>query len=130
MHNNIINSSNYDSCVDCVFCKLVNKELPVDVLDESPNTLTILDANPVTKGHCLVISKQHFTDTQSTPDEVLAEIIQQAKKAGVQQKEQLQATGFNILTANGKSAQQSVFHVHYHVIPRKEDDDLDLWFHG
>jgi histidine triad (HIT) family protein len=112
---------------DCIFCKIVNKEIPAKVLYENETLMVFMDINPATYGHLLVIPKDHYQDTSDTPDEVLQKIIVTAKEYGIKSKEKLGADGFNIVNASGKDAQQSVFHLHYHVVPRYKEDGLNLW---
>lgn len=115
---------------DCIFCKIVNNEIPSSVIYEDDYVKSFLDVNPVSKGHILVIPKTHYKDIFETPDEILERINTVCKKMAILCKEKLNATGVNIVNASGKDAQQSVFHLHYHVVPRYKDDGLNLWFHG
>lgn len=116
--------------VECSFCKIVNKELPCFQLFEDDLVMAFLDINPTSNGHLLVIPKEHFETIFVTPDDVLDRVNQVCKKMAILCKERLGATGVNILNASGKDAQQSVFYLHFHVAPRFENDELDLWFHG
>lgn len=87
----------------------------------------MLDINPVSKGHCLVIPKKHFQDIFEIDKKYLEQIILAAKKISILLRKKLNATGINILQANGKDAQQSVFHFHMHLIPRYKNDSIDTW---
>jgi len=115
---------------DCVFCKIVNGEIPCYKIWEDEDVLVILPLEPVKEGHCLVIPKKHSENIFNTDEEILGKINVACKKVGEMLKEKLGAEGVNVLNASGEVAQQSVFHLHYHVIPRNKDDGLDLWFHG
>jgi len=115
---------------DCIFCKIVNNEISSSVIYEDDYVKSFLDVNPVSKGHILVIPKVHYKDIFETPDKILERINVVCKKMAILCKEKLNATGVNIVNASGEDAQQSVFHLHYHVVPRYKDDGLDLWFHG
>lgn len=115
---------------DCIFCKIAGKEVESKIIFETDNCMTILPINPVNAGHALVISKSHFENVSDASDEVLAEIIITVKKIGEIAKKELGATGYNILNASGKDAQQSVPHLHFHLVPRFPDDKLDLWLNG
>lgn len=115
---------------NCVFCKIINKKMESNITLETDNCLALLAINPVNVGHALVISKSHFESVSDTPNEVLTEMIIAAKKIGEIAKRELGATAYNILNASGKDAQQSVFHIHFHVVPRFPDDNLDLWLNG
>ena len=116
--------------VECSFCKIANNEIPCFQLFEDELVKAFLVINPTSNGHLLVIPKKHFENIFVTPDEVLNRINQVCKKMAILCKDKLGATGVNILNASGKDAQQSVFHLHFHVVPRFENDGLDLWFHG
>ena len=115
---------------ECFFCKIVNNEIPCFQLFEDDLVKVFLDINPVSKGHLLVIPKQHFENIFTVPDNVLIRITQVCKKMALLCKEKLGATGVNIVNASGKDAQESVPHLHFHVVPRYKKDGLDLWFHG
>jgi len=115
---------------DCVFCKIANGEIPCHKIWENKYFLCFLDINQISKGHILVIPKQHFDNASDCDDKLLGKLNIVCKKMGLKLKEKLGASGFNILNASGKDAQQSVLHLHYHVIARYPEDGLDLWFHG
>lgn len=114
----------------CIFCSIAAGEAAAQVIGETERTLTILDANPVADGHALVIPKRHCVDVTDCPDDLLGELIAEARKTALRLKDALGASGVNILNANGRSAQQTVFHLHFHVVPRYDDDALNLWLHG
>lgn len=113
---------------NCIFCKIIKKEADSFKLYEDDYVISFLDINPASEGHLLVVPKEHFQDAFSTPDEILGHINIVCKKMGELCKSKLGATGINILNAAGKDAQQSVFHTHFHVVPRFENDGIDLWF--
>lgn len=112
----------------CIFCEIVLGHIPASIIHETLNTITFLDINPVTRGHLIIIPKEHSKDVSETKDIILEEIIRVSKEIGVRLKERLGADGFNILNANGTEAQQSVFHTHFHIVPRYKNETLDLWF--
>jgi len=114
----------------CLFCEIVKKEVDCFEIFEDEIVKAFLDINPVSKGHILVIPKKHFQDIFDVPEDILDRINKVCKKMALLCKNKLGATGVNILNASGKDAQQSVFHLHFHVVPRFEKDNLDLWFHG
>ena len=111
---------------NCVFCKIIKNKESLKIY-ENEKTICLLDINPISKGHCLVIPKEHFRDIFDIDDEYLKNIISVSKKVSTALKQKLGATGVNILHASGESAQQSVFHFHLHLIPRYKDDGLDTW---
>ncbi len=115
---------------NCIFCKMVSGEISCFELYNDNVVKAFLDINPVSDGHLLVVPKKHYENIFVIPNEILAKINQVCKKMALLCKEKLEATGVNILNASGKSAQQSVFHLHFHVVPRYDNDGLDLWFHG
>jgi histidine triad (HIT) family protein len=115
---------------DCVFCKIVKGEIPSFKLHEDELFLCFLDINPVAKGHCLVIPKKHCAnlfdfDCASAPG--FLELVQRIAKRVASK---LGAPAFNIVNASGKEAQQSVDHLHFHIVPRFPGDGIDMWFHG
>ena len=113
---------------NCIFCKIAKKEIPCKKIFENKKIIAFMDVNPVTSGHILVIPKEHYENIFTTPDNILEEINTTCKKMGLLIKEKLNATGVNIMNASGKDAEQSVFHLHYHVVPRRPNDKLNLWF--
>jgi len=115
---------------DCVFCKIVQGEIPCYKIWEDKNFICFLDINQVSKGHILVVPKNHFDNVSDCDEQILAKLNVICKKMGLLLKDKLGASSFNILNASGKDAQQSVFHLHYHVVARYPNDELDLWFHG
>jgi histidine triad (HIT) family protein len=112
---------------DCIFCKIINKEIPADIIFEDDEVLAFLDIHPVNKGHTLLIPKKHFPNLLHTDDEVLGSLIVHVKKiAGAI----LQATGadaFNLGVNTGSASGQVVFHTHLHIIPRFSNDGLKNW---
>jgi len=107
---------------DCIFCKIINHEIPATILYEDEMALVIMDIGPIVEGHALVLPKTHFEQLTDLPDNYVAHLHQVAKKIAQAQQEGLQATGINILQNNGASAGQEVLHFHIHVIPRFDDD--------
>lgn len=113
-----------------MFCKIINGEMPCHKIYEDEETLAFLDINPASKGHTLIIPKKHYVNIHDVDEETLNFIMKTTKKMSAKLKQKLNASGINIVNASGKDAQQSVFHIHFHVVPRYEGDGLDLWFHG
>jgi histidine triad (HIT) family protein len=107
---------------DCIFCKIVAKEIPATVLYEDDEVLVFMDIGPIIKGHALVIPKKHYDPVTETPDEILAKLHVTAKKIAQAQMNAFGADGVNIMQNNGKAAGQEVEHIHVHVIPRFNDD--------
>ena len=103
---------------DCIFCKLANGEIPTATLLEDDDFRVILDAGPASKGHSLILPKQHYPDIFSMPDELLAKAAVLAKKTAAALRDATGCDGLNIVQNNGSEAGQSVFHFHIHLIPR------------
>jgi histidine triad (HIT) family protein len=111
---------------DCIFCKIIAGELPATIVDEDERTVSFMDINPGTRGHALVIPRDHATDLLEVPEDDLAACAAAAKRLAARQKEALGADGVNLVNSCGSAAWQTVFHFHVHVIPRYEDDPLQL----
>lgn len=112
----------------CVFCDIITGRIPATIINETVHTITFLDINPITRGHSLIVPKVHSFDVSDTIDEILEEMIRVSKEVGIRMKRRLGADGFNILNASGTAAQQSVFHTHFHIVPRYKTDNTNLWF--
>lgn len=107
---------------NCIFCKLANGDIPTNSIYEDDDFKVILDADPATKGHALILPKNHFANLLEADDDVLKKALPLAKKIANRMKEQLGCAGVNIVQNNGEAAGQTVHHLHIHVIPRYEDD--------
>lgn len=105
-----------------IFEKIVSREIPATIVYEDDDTLAFLDIGPIVKGHTLVIPKTCYDPVTETPDDVLAKLIQVAKRVAAAQMDALGADGVNIMQNNGEAAGQVVPHIHIHVIPRFKDD--------
>ncbi|MCR5196415.1 MAG: HIT family protein [Pseudobutyrivibrio sp.] len=106
----------------CIFCKLANGDIPTNSIYEDDNFKVILDADPATKGHALILPKDHFANLFEIDDAVAAKALPLAKKIANRMMEKLGCAGVNIVQNNGEAAGQTVNHFHIHVIPRYEDD--------
>ena len=106
---------------DCIFCKLANGVFPTNMIYEDDDFAVILDADPVSKGHALILPKEHAANIYELPDETAAKLFPLAKKLATKMTDILSADGFNILQNNGETAGQTVFHFHMHLIPRFAD---------
>jgi len=112
--------------MDCVFCKIVDGTIPSIKVYEDASTLAFMDINPLTEGHLLVVPKRHSQTLMETDDAVLQETILAAKKLGAALVRALKVDSVNLLQANGRWAAQSVPHLHFHLIPRRENDGAGL----
>lgn len=111
---------------DCIFCKIVAGELPATIVGEDERTISFMDIAPATRGHALVIPREHSTDLLSIDAEDLAAVGLAAQRLATRVKQRLGADGVNLLNSCGAVAFQSVFHFHMHVIPRYKGDPLRL----
>jgi histidine triad (HIT) family protein len=111
---------------DCVFCRIASGELPSTRIDEDERTVAFMDINPATRGHVLVVPREHSADLTEIAEDDLAAVAAMAKRIAQRQKERLGADGINLLNSCGKVAWQTVFHFHVHVIPRYATDPLRL----
>ena len=107
---------------DCVFCKIRDGQIPSMRIDEDERTLTFMDINPLSPGHCLVVTKRHApTLFEAEPEDLQAAIVA-ARRVALAIREGLKPDGLNLLQANGAAAFQSVPHFHLHLIPRWTGD--------
>ena len=107
---------------DCIFCKIANGDIPSNTLYEDETFRVILDIGPATKGHALVIPKEHYNDLYEIPEDTAAGAMRLAKKMVKSMMEKLHADGFNLVQNNGETAGQTVMHFHLHLIPRYKND--------
>ncbi len=107
---------------NCIFCKIANGEIPSRTIYEDEKFRAILDLGPATKGHALILPKDHYEDLFAMPEELAAEAVKLAKRLAGVQKEKLHADGLNMVQNNGAAAGQTVRHFHIHLIPRYEGD--------
>lgn len=105
---------------DCIFCKLANGVIPTASLYEDDAFRVILDANPASKGHALILPKHHYQDLCELDEAVGAKVLNVAAKIGKAMTDGLGCAGFNLVQNNGEAAGQTVMHFHVHVIPRYE----------
>jgi len=116
---------------DCIFCKLANGDIPSATIYEDEDFRVILDLGPASKGHALILPKNHFANIYELDEETTAKAFILAKKMADKMTKALDCDGFNLVQNNGTAAGQTVFHFHIHLIPRYENDDsLVLWNPG
>ena len=106
----------------CIFCKISGGEIPSKTIYEDEEFRVILDISPATKGHALIIPKEHYANIYEMPEETAAHVMILAKKLAAHMTEVLKCDGLNIMQNNGAAAGQTVFHFHMHLIPRYEQD--------
>jgi len=110
---------------NCIFCKIASGEIPSRKIYEDDVFVVILDLNPTSKGHALIIPKLHYTNLYELDTEIAGKAMKLAKKMAVKMTKALGCDGFNILQNNGECAGQTMFHFHMHLIPRYKDDKND-----
>lgn len=116
---------------NCIFCKIANGEIPSTTLYEDEDFRVILDLGPATKGHALLLPKEHYKNLFELDDKLAAKALVTAKMVAAKIKNALHADGFNLVQNNGEAAGQTVFHFHMHLIPRYENDHAGiLWEPG
>lgn len=113
----------------CIFCKIINKEIPAEKIYEDEKSLVFLDIEPNNPGHCLVVPKVHCENIFDVPEEILSHLLKISQKISKILKISVRAEGINIGINNGQIAGQIVPHLHIHVIPRYANDGFVHW-HG
>ena len=111
---------------DCIFCKILSKDIPSFAVFEDDDTFAFMDINPVHDGHVLVIPKEHSPDVFSVSDAAIAATARTASRVARAVRDVVQPDGMNLLQCNGEAAAQSVLHFHMHVLPRKNGDGASL----
>ena len=115
---------------NCIFCKIIAGEIPSRTIYEDSDFKVILDVNPASKGHALILPKDHCANIYEISEELLVKAVKLAKKLASHMTEVLHCDGLNVLQNNGEVAGQTVFHFHMHLIPRYENmknKDLLNW---
>ena len=116
---------------NCIFCKIANGEIPSSTVYEDEDFRVILDLGPASKGHALILPKEHFKDVTELDPKIAAKVLPLGAKLGTAMKKSLGCAGFNLVQNNGEAAGQTVFHFHMHLIPRYENDNAGiLWEPG
>jgi histidine triad (HIT) family protein len=114
----------------CLFCRIVEKEIPAYVVGETANTLSILDAFPMSQGHVLVLGKKHCVTLDELPGSDAVELMAEAHRLAKKMVSVSGVRDYNVLINNGSAAGQSVAHLHLHLIPRVEGDQVIRFTHG
>jgi histidine triad (HIT) family protein len=114
---------------DCIFCKIVQGQIPSTKLFETDKVYAFLSIQPVNSGHALIVHKHHHSDIFDTPEEDMKDLAAGAKRIAVALKDALKIDGVNIGMNNGAAAGQVIFHAHLHVIPRLMNDGFKHWQH-
>ena len=106
----------------CIFCKIIAGEIPSQTIYEDDQFKVILDVAPATKGHALILPKDHYANLYELPEEKAVDAIKLAKRMMAVMTDKLKCDGFNLVQNNGEVAGQTVFHFHMHLIPRYKND--------
>jgi histidine triad (HIT) family protein len=114
---------------DCLFCKIAAGDIPATRVYEDERTIAFMDINPGTRGHLLVIPREHSTDLLEIDPDDLAAVARTAQIMAARASDRLGADGVNLLNSCGAQAWQTIFHFHVHVIPRYAGDPLQLPWH-
>lgn len=112
---------------DCIFCQIVKRKAPANIIYENENVICFLPKKVEVYGHTLVVPKKHYADLYDIPTKILSDLVKVVQKLTIEYKQKINATGMNLIHASGKDGQQSVFHFHFHLLPRFKEDGLDTW---
>ena len=112
----------------CIFCDIVNKTKPSTIVYEDDFVMALLDINPITKGHTLIIPKKHYETFDKIDNETSIHIFSSIKKLIPLYEEKYKMDGYNLICSNGREAQQDIFHVHIHLIPQYKEDTMKIKF--
>ena len=112
----------------CIFCKIINGEIPAFKIYEDEYVLCFLDISQASEGHTLIVPKKHFENLFDVDQETLNHMAQAVKMVTNLLKEKLGVTDVNLLNNSGTNAGQTVMHLHFHIIPRKEGDNINFSF--
>ena len=108
--------------MECIFCNIVEKKSESEILFEDDNIVAFLDIQPINYGHTLVVPKKHYDNFLTVPSNELADIVKATQFIAGAVKRSVKADGFNVIANNGDSAGQTVYHFHFHIIPRFNED--------
>jgi len=116
---------------DCIFCRIAAGDIPSATIYEDGDVKVILDLGPASQGHALILPQNHYDDVCSLDAELAAKLLPLAARIGTAMKKSLGCSGFNLVQNNGRSAGQTVFHFHMHIIPRYDGGpDMVSWKPG
>lgn len=112
---------------DCIFCKIIRREIPSTPVYEDEHVYAFLDIKPTNPGHTLVIPREHHANIYTTPDETLGHIVSTARMLAIAIKTAVKADGVNLIMNNDPAAGQLVLHTHLHIVPRFQADGFRHW---
>jgi histidine triad (HIT) family protein len=116
--------------MDCLFCKIIKRDIPAEIVYEDKDNIAFLDIGPVNKGHTLVVPKKHSENILDISDADLKKLVSAAQKVTKAVVKAVNADGVNVSMNNKRAAGQLVFHTHFHIIPRFESDGFKHWPHS
>jgi len=108
----------------CIFCRIAKKQAPGSIIYEDETAMAFLDTRPLSEGHTLVIPKEHYKDILEIPEEVLCHVHRISGRIAIALKKAFKVDGISIFQQNGRAANQEIFHLHVHVVPRYEGQKL------
>jgi histidine triad (HIT) family protein len=111
---------------ECIFCKVLAGEIPSERIYDDEHAIAVMDINPWTRGHAVVFPRKHAENLFEIDDDELGHVAVAAKRVAAKMRATLDLDGINLLQSNGRAAWQTIFHLHFHVIPRYDDDPLRL----
>ena len=111
----------------CSFCKIVKKQSPLNIVFEDGVALALTPLERVSIGHTILMPKKHFENIFDVDEEIFSHLARVMRELAIKVVKEKKATGINLLNASGKDAQQSVSHLHFHLVPRYPKDGLDMW---
>ena len=111
---------------DCIFCKIVDDKIPSNKVYEDSNFIAFLDIKPLNKGHTLIIPKKHYETFNDIPSHLMEEFMKKIQMVSIGVVKATDAKGYNIYVNNHKTGGQEVPHVHFHILPRHEDDGISF----
>lgn len=116
---------------NCIFCKIIAGEIPSATVYEDEEFKAIMDINPAAKGHIILVPKKHSTNLLDVEDDIASKALLVARQLVNAMQKELSCDGINLLQNNGEVAGQTVFHLHFHLIPRYQEDVVRItWEHG
>ena len=114
---------------NCIFCKILNGDVPSQIIHRDEKCVVFMDIQPVNPGHLLIVPIKHYSFVSDVPDDVVSHMMLLGKKMGIKlRKSQIKCEGVNFFLADGEAAMQEVMHSHLHVFPRYAGDGFGLKF--
>lgn len=113
-------------CKDCTFCQIIDGSISSKIIHQNNLSIAVMSLQKDVPGHILVFPKKHFPNLESIDTASLIDTMSLIKQIG-KQIQRLEFTSYNLLSANGRAAGQSISHFHFHFIPRKNNDNLNAW---